>query len=424
MSTPLEQPARSTPQRWPMMAIFAVIWGALMLTEQLSIHLLPATVREHTSSPFLISLILFLNPLFGVIAQPLVGIIGDRIWTPIGRRAFFLITGAPIVGICLWFIPEARFLWHIFVLVLIYQFFQDILWGSDHPLLADLFPPKQRLYVSGMLITCGQATGAIFLKFGMTNFEADELYRIVAILQVLLVTGLSFFLNERPPDKAKLPRLTFRGYFRDLFADPTRRRFAFLYFCLSLLMNIAVFGGFLRIFAMESLGASQEEYGDTFAVSAIGPLFLSVPMAWLVERYTSKRMAMLLGIVFLITALSIGWTAQSIDQIFWLAIMWGIGYMLTIVTFKPFFSEYVPKEILGQVSGALNICWGIGRSIAIVAAGAAVEFLFDNNYRYIFPMSIVMGIASFIIAWSIPDLRYEARKAKAKGGVAASENSQ
>ena len=99
-----------------MMAIFAVIWGALMLTEQLSIHLLPATVREHTSSPFLISLILFLNPLFGVIAQPLVGIIGDRIWTPIGRRAFFLITGAPIVGICLWFIPDARFLWHIFVL--------------------------------------------------------------------------------------------------------------------------------------------------------------------------------------------------------------------------------------------------------------------------------------------------------------------
>lgn len=134
-------------------------------------------------------------------------------------------------------------------------------------------------------------------------------------------------------------------------------------------------------------------------------------MAWLVERYTSKRMAMLLGIVFLITALSIGWTAQSIDQIFWLAIMWGIGYMLTIVTFKPFFSEYVPKEIIGQVSGALNICWGIGRSIAIVAAGAAVEFLFDNNYRYIFPMSIVMGIASFIIAWRIPDLRYVARKA-------------
>ena len=85
--------------------------------------------------------------------------------------------------------------------------------------------------------------------------------------------------------------------------------------------------------------------------------------------------------------------------------------MLTIVTFKPFFSEYVPKEIIGQVSGALNICWGIGRSIAIVAAGAAVEFLFDNNYRYIFPMSIVMGIASFIIAWRIPDLRYEARKA-------------
>ena len=100
-----------------------------------------ATIEQFTVDPTTIALILFINPAFGFIAQPIVGVLGDKIWTPVGRRAFFLITGAPIVAICLWFVPEARFLWHLVVLVVVYQFFQDVLWGSDHPLLADLFPP-------------------------------------------------------------------------------------------------------------------------------------------------------------------------------------------------------------------------------------------------------------------------------------------
>ena len=144
-----------------------------MTTEQLSIHLLPATVEGFTTSPSLIALILFINPAFGFITQPLVGILGDKIWTPVGRRALFLITGAPIVGLCLWFLPEARFLWHLVILVLVYQFFQDMMWGSDHPLLADLFPPKQRLFVSGLLIAVGQLATLIFLKFGMKQLDAD-----------------------------------------------------------------------------------------------------------------------------------------------------------------------------------------------------------------------------------------------------------
>jgi len=181
-----------------------------------------------------------------------------------------------------------------------------------------------------------------------------------------------------------------------------------------MLMNIAVFGGFLRLFATHNLGATQAQFGETFWVSTIPPLLLSVPIAILVERYVSKRIALVLGIGTLIASLFIGWSAQSIDELFWLAILWGFGYMLTIVTFKPFFSEYVPSDIIGQVSGALNICWGLGRSLAILIAGFSVDYLFEDDYRFIFPLSIVMGAVSLFIAFSIPDLRFEARKKEAR----------
>lgn len=381
-----------------------------MSTEQLSIHLLPATIEEFTTSPFLIALILFINPLFGFIAQPIVGILGDKIWTPVGRRAFFLITGAPIVGLCLWFLPEARLLWHLIVLVVVFQLFQDIMWGSDHPLLADLFPPKQRLFVSGMLITVGQLATLIFLRIGMKHLESDELYRTVAIVQMVLVAGLAFILNEKPVARKPRAKLTPKRYISDLLGHPIRRKFAALYFCFSMLANTVILGGFLRLFATHNLGATQAEFGATFWVSTIPPLLLSIPVALLVERYVSKRIALVIGLGTIIAAFIVGWTAQSLDHLFWLAILWGFGYMLTYATFKAFFSEYVPKDIIGQISGALNVCWGLGRALAILVAGFAVDYFFDDNYRFIFPLAIGIGCVSLYLALSIPDLRFEERK--------------
>ncbi len=392
------------------MAIFALIWAGLSLTEQVSIHLLGPTVKQFTNSAFVLSLVLFLNPAFGFIAQPLVGILSDKIWTPVGRRAFFLITCAPFVAICLWLVPEARALWHIVVLVLIYQFFQDVLWGSDHPLVADLFPPKQRLFVVSLLLVTGQLASWIFLKFGMTLFESGELYKIIAVVQVVLVSGLAFFLNEKPVKQIERPKLTIKRYVSDIWTHPALRKFAILNFTMAMVLNLAVNGGFLPIFAKENLGASQAEYGASWSAAALAPFFLSIPMALIIERYISKRWALTGGFIMMTLALAIGWLSQTMTHFYWMALTWGFGYMLVTVTYKPFLTEYIPSDIIGQVSGAINICYGLGRSVAILMAGLTIQYMFGNNYRFIFPLGMVMAIISIWVSLSIPDLRYHARK--------------
>ena len=74
-----------------------------------------------------------------------------------------------------------------------------------------------------------------------------------------------------------------------------------------MVMNLAVLGGYLRLFAIHNLGLDQAEYGETFWVSTVPPLLLSVPMAIVVERFLSKRFAMLAGIICILTSLCIGW---------------------------------------------------------------------------------------------------------------------
>ena len=207
--------------------ILCSIWCGLVITEAISANILPLTIKAFTANPAVIGLILALNPFFGFIAQPLVGILGDRIWTPLGRRAFFLIVGAPIVAICLVLIPEVRILWFLVVLVVIYQFTQDILWGSDHPLLADLVPARQRILANSLILTSSQLVGFFFLKRGMgwllrvagDDLGGEILYFIAAFAQVVLVAGAAFFLKEKKPVLSDRPRLTPVRYFKDFFGD-------------------------------------------------------------------------------------------------------------------------------------------------------------------------------------------------------------
>ena len=81
-ATPSVQPPRPARAPISVFVILCSIWSGLVITEGISASILPLTIKGFTDDPFVIGLILALNPFFGFIAQPLVGILGDRIWTP------------------------------------------------------------------------------------------------------------------------------------------------------------------------------------------------------------------------------------------------------------------------------------------------------------------------------------------------------
>jgi len=250
-----ESPATIPRARWPTVVVLCCIWCGLAMTENISNYILPLTLGRFTTDAAVIGLFLALNPLFGFIANPLAGIIGDRIWTPLGRRAVLLIISAPIVAVCLLYIPNAALVWHLVVLVTAYQFFQDVLWGSNLPLLADLVPPAQRTLVSSALVMSAQATGWLFARYGMgvwlDAYGEEFLYSIAALSQVGMVALAALFLHEPPPARVPRPRLTLRRYARDFLADPVLRRFGWLGFWQFFSQHILQ--GFYVLFTVQTL---------------------------------------------------------------------------------------------------------------------------------------------------------------------------
>ena len=420
--------------------LFCIIFFGLAVTEEVSNTMLPLTLQRMTEdfslsfnlpvfgavtmgSAFVIGLILALNPLFGVIAQPLVGVVSDRVWTRVGRRAFFIIVAAPVVAFCLVSVPLTSTLWKLVLIVVVYQFFQDVLWGSDHPLLADLFPSRQRGMVAGMLAISYQL-GAVFVsRVGLEWVEAHEqanggelfglpLYTTAAALQICLVMGLAFFLWEKPNPGPPRPKVTIKSYITDFAAQPGLLRMGWIHFLRAYMYNSAT--AFLVLFGTITLGASLGDYARMMGWLPM----TAMAYVWLVgivaDKVRRERMLMF-GFAASVAGYALAWTSHTLFMLAAAFLIFRFAWTVLEITFKSLVTDFYPREMVGQLAGAINIFYAAGRTLAVVSVGALVG-LFDNNYRIVWIVAGVTGVVCFLVARKVTDPRIEA---EAKAAAAA-----
>jgi MFS family permease len=392
---------------WFVILLLCSMWSGLVITESISNQILPLTLRRFTDDAAIIGYILALNPLFGFIAQPLVGVLSDRIWTPIGRRAFFLVTGAPIVALCLVGVPAAQVFWHLVVLVVVYQFFQDVLWGSDHPLLADLVPVHYRTLATGLMLMSAQAVSWFFSRIAMGQwlelYGEEFLYRFAAIAQLGLVAFAALFLGERRLAVSTRPRLTVRRYLRDFLGEPILRRFGALGFTQYLSQNILQ--GYLVLFAVETLQISRGDFGRIWSWMPALAFIFALPVGIAAGRWLPKRWTLVAGYVCMLIACVLGWFSRDAGDLLLVVLFFGIGQLVSGVVQKAFFTEFIPRDIIGQLSGTYNVCLAFGRLVALAGGGWIISQL-GNDYRVIFPIGFVSGVITIIIVWRIRDITF------------------
>ncbi len=411
LSKELPQPATTEKAKTSTLVIFALMWFGVTFNNSLSAYMLPKTIEAIDNDPRTIGLLLALNPLFGLIAQPLVGLLSDRIWTPIGRRAFFIIISAPMVAICLIFIPEATLLWHLFILVLFFEFFHDVIVGSDHPLIADLIAPKDRMMANAIIMIAIQLGSIAMLYVGMgiivRDFGDTRLFHVAAVVQILFVMAPAFFLNEKPVQRLPRPKLTIARYVTDLWHSRPLRKLALTNFWIAAFDNLIKV--FMVLYATNALGSTKPEFGERWFIHNVVALALALPVGLLIESKIPKQLAIMVGIGFELAACIFALFADDINDIYWIALLFGTGFVIKGTTFKPFFTEFIPKDIIGQVSGAINIFYAVGR-LLVTYGGGWIVYAFSGNYRILFYFAIAAGICGAITVASVRDERFHQRK--------------
>lgn len=407
----------------------SIFFGA-SVTEAVSVNLLPLTLALYTRDPNLIFWVLAINPAFGFIAQPLTGLLSDHVWTRLGRRAVFLVTSGPIVAASLLCIPFIGTFGVLVLTVVVLQFFQDVINGSDQPLLADLVPPEQRTVALG-LVKAAENSGFVFVLFaGMplvawhkSKFGEGEyglpLYAIAAACQLLLVTVAALFLDERPIARQERPRLTVGRYIRDFLHQPMLPRIAAAYFLRAFARTAAV--GSAALYAQQTLRLSEEQFGASWGLMPFIALASGVPLGLIAERFAKQRVLQV-AFTMLIAGSAIGYFYGTVAGLTAAALVFGLGDMLLEVTHKAFMSEYYPADLIGQLSGAVNCFYAAGRTSALIIVGWCVKLanpsvdwgaLGDQayvDYSVIWLISAAAAMAGIAILATTRDLRHEARR--------------
>lgn len=410
-------------------AVLCSIFFGASVTEAVSVNLLPLTLVLYTRDPNVIFWILAINPAFGFIAQPLVGLVSDHIWTRIGRRANFLVTSGPIVAISLLVIPYLNSLLLLVLTVVVLQFFQDVINGSDQPLLADLVPPEQRTFALG-LVKAAENLGFVFVLFmGMEWVEAYRqahgetrygmpLYATAAGCQILFVAVAALLLNEQPIQRQSRPPLTFRRYISDFFHQPMLARIAAAYFLRAFARTAVV--GSVSLYALQTLHLSEQDYGSSWGLMPFIALTAGIPLGLAAERFAKHRV---LQVAFstLIAGCAAGYFAQGKTDLAIAAVVFGLGDMLLEVTHKAFMSDYYPADLIGQLAGIVNCFYASGRTAALVAVGWCVKLTNPSvdwsntpdgasvDYRVIWIVSALAALFGIAVLATTRDLRHEAR---------------
>ena len=362
-------------------------------------------------------------PLAGLIVQPIIGLFSDKTWTRLGRRIPFILLGAIISAMAMFFMPNSEFFAYLlpplffgaFMLLFMDTSF-NITMQPFRALVGDMVSEEQRnqgYSVQSFLINAGAVIGSllpfVLTWIGVSNIPAAGEKVAPTVIWAfylgggaLLLTVLwtSFTTKEYPPEQ-------YRKYNQIKEATPKQSSF------LTLLKEIPVtmwrlaivqFFSWFALFLMwvyttpgvaqnvwktvagDSISAAYNEAGNWVGVifagySLFGALFslIMAPLANRLGRKTTYMLSLMVGGAGLISMIFIQ------NQYGLIFSMVGIGIAWAAILAMPYaiLSAALPADKMGVYMGIFNatitvpqIAAGLlGGVVLTIAGGKAILML-------------------------------------------------
>jgi maltose/moltooligosaccharide transporter len=418
------------------------------------------------ADPHTLSFFWIVAPLMGLIVQPLVGAASDRTWTRIGRRSPYILFGALISMIAMFFMPNAPLVikaggagvlaFGVLMLALMDGSF-NVTFQPFRALVADMTPDEQRnlgYSVQSFLINVGAVIGSalpfILTAFGIPN-EANAgsvapsviwSFYIGGSLLLLSVLVTVFKTKEYPPAEFEV--------YNNITIEDKAKKENFFHLVLNMpktMKQLAVvqFLSWFPLFLMwvySTTAVSQHYFGvpldfkaetETnegirhaynlagnwvgicFAAYSLVAAIYSVLMPWLI-KLTSRKVvysgSLLLGGLGYIS------TYFFSDQYLLLISMVGIGIAWAAILAMPYaiLSGSLPAKRMGIYMGLFNLTVVIPQIISAVVGGLILKYFFHSNAIFILVFAGIFMLIGSLMVYFVKDSSSEPLKNQSGSG--------
>lgn len=373
---------------WSWAIVMGFPWIASVLSDRISAEPLTFVLRGFTDDPGTIAFILSFNLLFNFLVGVIASYLSDRIWTRMGRRKPFLISGWVGSAAALAFVPLMPNLWSAVIAIIAFQFFLDLArpWET---LFNEVIPPKQRgragvfrlLQVNAGVLLMGTVLLKQYDKvysfsvFGMQLTGDKVVFWTVALVLLAAAALMYFFVREEKPiseievlsDQPKMSVLQhIKKAARDIFGERQARWVYLLYTC-PVIGTSAASASFIVLFQTEQMGFSKEQLADINLYTLPAMMLAFTPLAGYladkINRLTMMRIGVLVpaliwlgyvGYARFVADYSISITTMVVFGLFinffqsWLWQVWG-----------PLIYDYIPSNRMGTYAAGITTVSGV-----------------------------------------------------------------
>ena len=357
---------------------------------------LPPILKSFGAPDLLTGLLSSTRSIEGVIIQPTVGAISDRIWTRFGRRRPFMLVGIPLSAL---FFLLAGFYAHtllgLAIAIFLFSIFFNAAVDPYAALLADITPVRERGLLGGVSTGVQVLAQVVFLLIVSRAAADGEVplwtYALVAAVMVLSFGATIFGIKERRDAVVHAEHHSFREYVGAIASHTQAMRYLLTIFVYQFGINAVI--PFLTLFVIEDIHQTSDV---AFAVAGL-TMFITALSAIvsgkLAERFGSR--AVLAGGWSILVLAAIGGTlVTDLPQTLVVVVLAGLGNGAATAMSWPLLTELIPPDETGVFAGLKAAADSIAIPLSVVVA--AELFLPRLGYRGIFAM-LAINIAIALV---------------------------
>lgn len=367
-----------------------------------------------------VGLVWLAGPLAGLLAQPIVGLISDKVWFWGGRRRPFILIGgitASLMLLALPFLGELselsgiQILWTAIIVALTLDLAINVGFNPTRSIIADLTPEGEERTkgftwmqtISGMFGVLAYVIGAVFGNYTLIYFGV----------------GLVLLFNVVPAFLLKEPRNLGAPASPDAPSEPTPGhgktnvpRLLHIYIAHGFTwLGVQTMFVFLFAYAQQAMFPGVTELDDTQKMSlgqiiSISFLIMNI-VGFVLPVAVLQPMAKKIGLVrthtLCIFIMALGYTGiiflgASATALYALMAIVGIGWAAVVSLPFAIMSDSVDKARMGTFMGIFNLSVVIPQIIVSIGIGAVIGAAADKTITFII-CAIALGISAVLWAF-------------------------
>lgn len=339
---------------------------------------------------------------------PIFGAISDRLRTPLGRRKPFMLLIAVVVAGFLILIARPD-TWLVVLIFLLGPLCLGVAVTAYEVLLPDAVVPEQRGTANGINRALGFASGMGLLVVAFQTWEQQPAI-VFTLVAVSLAAGFAITLlgireaeppteptssGERPAGgRGALAAIPARAkvYVQGIATHREAAKYVACYFFYW--FGIGGITPFINRFGHEELGIPEGETFLLLLAVMITTLLFAAPAGILGDRL-GKKPVMSWGIIAFALLIAVGSQVQTREHVILVLAAAGFAQAVPTVLAYPLFTELVPGERMGELTGLSVMVWSLAQPLGATAFGGLADV--TGTLRSV----LLGGAIALVVAWAI-----------------------